>query len=155
MNAVGVGDSVCKAVRQKNADRSSEYPLVICNFAPPDMVGHTGMFEPCVRACAATDVAIGEILKACAEEQYVCIITSDHGNAEMMLDASGNPKTSHSCNMVPLNVAPIPGQTLAFTSVAQTSGGGLCDVAPTCLALMGLPVPADMSGQVLVEQAKE
>ena len=77
------------------AIKSDKYSFVMCNFAPPDMVGHTGQYEPAVVACAATDVAIGEIRRACEEKGYVFLVTADHGNAERMIDEEGKPVTKH------------------------------------------------------------
>lgn len=77
------------------AIKSKKYPFMMCNFAPPDMVGHTGQYEPAVKACAATDVAIGAIKKACEEMGVVLLVTADHGNAERMIDEDGKPVTKH------------------------------------------------------------
>lgn len=78
-----------------DAINSGKFPFVMCNFAPPDMVGHTGQYEPAVVACAATDVAIGTIRRACEEKGYVLLVTADHGNAERMIDEDGKPVTTH------------------------------------------------------------
>ena len=96
------------------AIKSGKYPFVMCNFAPPDMVGHTGVYEAAVVACAATgnnqhsytsrlidlwlsllDKSIGEIQQACDECGYVMLVTADHGNAERMIDENGHPVTKH------------------------------------------------------------
>ena len=78
-----------------DAIKSGKYPFVMCNFAPPDMVGHTGQYEPAVKACAATDEAIGSIQKACEENGVILLVTADHGNAERMIDEDGKPVTKH------------------------------------------------------------
>lgn len=89
-----------------------EHPFVMCNFAPPDMVGHTGIYEAAVKACEATgkatcessrnivciDIAIGRIEEACKKHGYVMYVTSDHGNAEKMYDSVGGKHTAHTCN---------------------------------------------------------
>ena len=80
---------------------SGEYPFVMCNFAPPDMVGHTGQYKPAVKACEATDVAIGRIKKSCAVNGFVLLVTADHGNAEQMISPQGGPHTAHTTNRVP------------------------------------------------------
>lgn len=164
MAAKEVGESVAGALAQ------NKYPFVVCNFAPPDMVGHTGMYEQTRTAVAATDAAIGVIAAACQQHGYVLVVTSDHGNAEEMLQPDGSPKTSHSCNLVPLVVVPRAGQTLAWSpavsgacdadEIKSSDGGsggsgvvtvgGLADVAPTTLRLMGLSQPDDMTGTPLV-----
>ncbi|XP_074615241.1 2,3-bisphosphoglycerate-independent phosphoglycerate mutase-like [Acropora palmata] len=138
MSAEGVGQEMCKAIR------SGQYPFVMCNFAPPDMVGHTGKYEPAIKGCEATDLAIGEIFKACEETGYVMMVTADHGNAEQMYSKSGGPHTAHTTNRVPLVMT----GGLKFKEI--THNAALCDVAPTVLDVMGLPIPKDMTGQSLL-----
>ncbi|KAI9217979.1 metalloenzyme [Blastocladiella britannica] len=145
MSAHAVGDATANVVASK------QYPFVMCNFAPPDMVGHTGKLAPAVQAVAATDAAIGVIARACAANGYALIITADHGNAEKMIDeTTGNPHTAHTtarvplCVMTPANHAPIRIKTVEGGKAA------LCDVAPTVLRTLGLPVPAEMDGQSLL-----
>ena len=89
MSADGVADQVVKRLGEQR------FPFVMNNFAPPDMVGHTGVYEAAIVGCEATDKAIGKILEACKKEGYILFITSDHGNAEEMKFADGKPKTSH------------------------------------------------------------
>jgi 2,3-bisphosphoglycerate-independent phosphoglycerate mutase len=139
MSASGVAKEVVKAVK------SGKYPFVMCNFAPPDMVGHTGVYDAAVVACAATDVAIGEIQRACEETGYVLLITADHGNAERMIDEDGNPVTKHTTYRVPFCVH---GDGCKLLEVAHDPG--LADVAPTVLAIMGLDQPPEMTGQSLL-----
>ena len=146
MNAAGVADSVIEALRKKH------YDFVMCNFAPPDMVGHTGVMDAAVIACTATDKAIGRIYDACVEHGYVLVVTSDHGNCEEMLDEEGNPKTSHSTNDVPLFVQNIPSSSPSF--VLEREYGGLSDVAPTILDLMGLEIPKEMTGKSMIKKAE-
>jgi len=135
----------CAEVAQQvaGAIASKKYPFVMCNFAPPDMVGHTGKYEPAVKACSATDKAIGVIKKACEENGYVLLITADHGNAETMFDADGGPFTSHTTNRVPFCMY----NTRLQFSVPANHNAALCDVAPTILDLLGLALPVgDMTG---------
>lgn len=96
MNAEGVADSVIEAMKK------GCYEFVMCNFAPPDMVGHTGVLNATIKAVEATDVAIGRIMEACRELDYTLVLTSDHGNAEQMLSPTGTPFTAHTTNLVPL-----------------------------------------------------
>lgn len=139
MSADGVADQVCKRLGEQR------FPFVMNNFAPPDMVGHTGVYEAAIVGCAATDKAIGKILEACKKEGYILFITADHGNAEEMKFADGKPKTSHTTNFVPFIMANAPeGWSL------RKSGGVLGDVAPTILAAMGLPQPDEMTGESLL-----
>ena len=161
MSAAGVATQVCKRLAEQ------KFPFVMNNFAPPDMVGHTGVYEAAIvgveyvlpsltRArvgrtdinARATDKAIGEIAEAAKKEGYILFITSDHGNAEEMKFADGKPKTSHTTNKVPFVMYNAPkGWSL------KTGGGVLGDVAPTVLAAMGLPQPEDMTGQSLLVKA--
>ncbi|OTA76512.1 hypothetical protein M434DRAFT_402496 [Hypoxylon sp. CO27-5] len=139
MSADGVAKQVCKRLAEQ------EFPFVMNNFAPPDMVGHTGVYEAAIVACEATDKAIGLIRDACKKEGYILFITADHGNAEEMKFPDGKPKTSHTTNKVPFIMDNAPkGWSLKKTD------GVLGDVAPTILTAMGLPVPEDMTGHSLL-----
>jgi 2,3-bisphosphoglycerate-independent phosphoglycerate mutase len=113
----------------------------IINFANPDMVGHTGVIPAAVEAVECVDECLGEVLRAVYEGGGVCVVTADHGNAEHMLEPDGGPNTAHSLNPVPLVVTADTGPL--------RSGGVLADVAPTVLALLGIPQPAGMTGEAL------
>jgi 2,3-bisphosphoglycerate-independent phosphoglycerate mutase len=139
MSAEGVASQVCKRLSEQ------KFPFVMNNFAPPDMVGHTGVYDAAVVACGVTDTAIGKIYEACQKENYILFITADHGNAEEMKFSDGKPKTSHTTNKVPFIMANAP-SGWALKKV----GGVLGDVAPTILAAMGLPQPKDMTGESLL-----
>ncbi|KAK1829403.1 BPG-independent [Podospora conica] len=142
MSADGVANQVVKRLGEQ------KFPFVMNNFAPPDMVGHTGVYEAAITACEATDKAIGKIYEGCKKEGYILFITSDHGNAEEMKFADGKPKTSHTTNPVPFIMANAPeGWSL------QKKEGVLGDVAPTVLTAMGLPVPEEMTGKSLLIKA--
>jgi 2,3-bisphosphoglycerate-independent phosphoglycerate mutase len=140
MSAAGVADAVVKAVD------SAAFDFVLVNFANPDMVGHTGVLPAAITAVEAVDVGLGRIAEAVKKQGGVLIITADHGNCELMKDpATGAPHTAHTLNPVPLlymNDADRAGKV--------RSGGRICDVAPTMLELMGLPVPAAMGGHTLL-----
>jgi len=138
MNCKGVADEMVKAIE------SGKYPFVMCNFAPPDMVGHTGVYDAAVTAVTATDVAIGQIKDACEKNGYTLLVTADHGNAERMIDEKGGPVTAHTTYRVPFLM------TGARKFREITHNAALCDVAPTVLDLMGLDLPPDMTGQSLV-----
>ncbi|KAI1016835.1 hypothetical protein LB504_006840 [Fusarium proliferatum] len=143
MSANGVADQVVKRLGEQ------KFPFVMNNFAPPDMVGHTGVYDAAVIGCEATDKAIGKILEGCKKEGYVLFITADHGNAEEMKFPDGKPKTSHTTNKVPLLMANYP----EGWSLNKTDEGVLGDVAPTVLAAMGLPQPEEMTGKSLLQKA--
>lgn len=143
MSADGVAKQVCKRLGEQ------KFPFVMNNFAPPDMVGHTGVYEAAIIGCEATDKGIGLILEACKKEGYILFITSDHGNAEEMKFPDGKPKTSHTTNKVPFIMANAPGGW----SLKKDPEAKLADVAPTVLAAMGLPQPSEMDGQSLLVKA--
>jgi 2,3-bisphosphoglycerate-independent phosphoglycerate mutase len=115
----------------------------IVNFANPDMVGHTGSIPAATAAVEAADRGLGEVLAAVERAGGVALVTADHGNAETMLQADGSPHTAHTTNPVPLVV------TQAGAELRD--GGELSDLAPTALALLGLPQPPEMTGQTLVK----
>ncbi|RUS22969.1 2,3-bisphosphoglycerate-independent phosphoglycerate mutase [Endogone sp. FLAS-F59071] len=141
MSAQEVGDKVADEIASEN------YPFVMCNFAPPDMVGHTGIYEAAIKGVEATDAAIGTIYEACKAHGYVLFVTSDHGNAEKMLsDDFSTPHTAHTTAPVPFVMAS-EGHKFVEARV-----GALCDVAPTVLRVMGLDVPEEMSGVSLLQE---
>ncbi|GAB7353847.1 hypothetical protein MBLNU459_g4213t1 [Dothideomycetes sp. NU459] len=139
MSAMGVAEKLCERIKE------DKYEFLMNNFAPPDMVGHTGVYDAAVIGCAETDKAIGKVYEQCKESGYVLFITADHGNAEEMLTAEKTPKTSHTLNKVPFVMANAPeGYSLKKTD------GVLGDVAPTILEIMGLPQPEEMTGHSLL-----
>ncbi len=132
------------AERLDEAIRGGRYDLIVCNFANPDMVGHTGNFEATVKAIEALDVCLGRVVRALEETGGEALITADHGNAEQMCDEkTGQPHTAHTLNPVPL--------IYVGNRADRIQGGALCDLAPTLLALLGLPVPTEMTGCSLLD----
>jgi 2,3-bisphosphoglycerate-independent phosphoglycerate mutase len=123
---------------------SKEYDLVVVNLANLDMVGHTGDLKATIMAAETVDGCVGEIRRIVEKLGGVLIVTSDHGNAEAMLyDDDRSPNTAHTTNPVPLClVGPLDAKL--------RKGGGLADVAPTILDIMGLPVPEEMTGRSLI-----
>ncbi|MES2712279.1 MAG: 2,3-bisphosphoglycerate-independent phosphoglycerate mutase [Pseudomonadota bacterium] len=124
--------------------RAGTQDLIVLNFANADMVGHTGSLAAAIKAVEAVDVGLGAIAQAIREAGGALLVTADHGNAEQMTDpATGGPHTAHTTNVVPVMLLGGPeGATLA--------DGRLADVAPTLLALMGVPQPAAMTGTSLL-----
>ncbi len=121
------------------------FAFMLMNFANGDMVGHTGMLDATVKACEAVDTAVGRVVEAAKEHGWSVIVTADHGNAEQMIDyATGGPHTAHTTNPVPFILVD---DELRTTKLKE--GGGLDDIAPTVLKLMGLERPADMEGEPL------
>ena len=122
---------------------SGKYDLIVLNFANPDMVGHTGSLPAAIKAVETVDTSLGRIAEAIEKAGGALVVTADHGNCELMKDpANGGPHTSHTTNPVPV---------IVMGSGAKTIGEGrLADLAPTLLALMRLPQPAEMSGRSLL-----
>jgi 2,3-bisphosphoglycerate-independent phosphoglycerate mutase len=123
------------------------YRFGIINFANPDMVGHTGVIEAAVKAVETVDDGLGRVVAAVHQTGGACVITSDHGNADNMLEEDGSPNTAHSLNPVPLVVTADVG--------GLRDGGILADVAPTLLELLGEDQPPEMSGTSLILSAEE
>jgi 2,3-bisphosphoglycerate-independent phosphoglycerate mutase len=124
---------------------SQAYDLIVCNYANGDMVGHTGSFAAAVQAVEALDQCLAQVVEATLAADGECLITADHGNVEQMLDAaSGQVHTAHTLNPVPL--------ILVSKRAGQfgLEDGRLCDIAPTLLQLMDLPVPKEMDGRSLL-----
>ena len=131
----------------KEAILSGKYGLIVVNYANPDMVGHTGSLPAAIKACEATDAGVGELLAALAQKHGKAVILADHGNAEQMWDPVANgPHTAHTLNLVEVFAV---GEGLT-PQTRMRSGGRLADIAPTVLDLMGLPKPAEMTGESLI-----
>lgn len=129
------------AVNEINSD---QFDTIILNFANPDMVGHSGMLEPTIKAVEATDECMGKVVEAVLAKGGVCLITADHGNADMVFDEQGRPFTAHTTNPVPFIVT--------SNDVELREGGILADIAPTILDLMNVPQPAEMTGQSMIKK---
>ncbi len=130
--------------RAVEAIGSGGYDLVVMNYANPDMVGHTGVLSAAIRAVEAVDHGLGRIAQAVGQAGGALLVTADHGNCEMMRDpATGGPHTAHTTNKVPVLLAGGPGGGL--------HDGRLADLAPTLLALMGIPQPSEMTGASLLD----
>jgi 2,3-bisphosphoglycerate-independent phosphoglycerate mutase len=137
MSAIEVTDRLVEAIG------GGRYDAIICNYANADMVGHTGNFDAAKRAVETLDACLGRVVTAARAQGGEVVITSDNGNVERMQDAAtGQAHTAHTLNLVPCVYVGRP---------AELAGGGaLQDIAPTLLALMGLPKPPEMTGQSLV-----
>ena len=139
MSAVELTDRLVAEIR------SGKYDFVFVNYANPDMVGHTGILGAAIRAIATIDKCLGRLEQAVREAGGALLITADHGNAETMKDPeTGEPFTQHTTNVVPAILVNAPAE------VKQLADGRLADVAPTLLALMGLPQPKAMTGHSLL-----
>ncbi len=137
MRASEIADAVIERLKE-------DYGFILVNFANGDMVGHTGLLEAAVKACEAVDLATGRTVKEALKEGWTIMVTSDHGNVEQMREpATGEPHTAHTSNPVPFILVD---DGLRAVSLRE---GGLYDVAPTVLSIMGLEIPAEMSGSPL------
>ena len=137
MSAYELRDALVPELQAKAAD------FVVLNFANPDMVGHTGVFEAVIKAVETADATTQDVVETALAAGYAVIVIADHGNAEYMRNADGSPNTAHTTNLVPCILADADYRgTLA--------NGKLGDIAPTVLALMGVPQPAEMTGVSLL-----
>jgi len=128
-------------------------PDFIClNYANADMVGHTGVWDAVIKAVETVDAGVQQVVEAglekgytillTAEKGYTILLTADHGNADYVINEDGTPNTAHTLNPVPLFV-------ISNTWHGQVKAGKLGDIAPTILTLMGIPIPKEMTGDVL------
>jgi 2,3-bisphosphoglycerate-independent phosphoglycerate mutase len=138
MNSAELTDKLVSAIH------SGKFDVIICNYPNGDMVGHTGVMAAAIKAVEAVDHCIGRVVDALQQVGGECLITADHGNAEMMQDPkSGQAHTAHTSGPVPLIYVGRPATTV--------DGGILSDIAPTMLQLLGLPIPNEMTGKVLMK----
>ncbi|MBD5242930.1 MAG: 2,3-bisphosphoglycerate-independent phosphoglycerate mutase [Paramuribaculum sp.] len=137
MSAYEVKDKLVDAIRSK------EFDFIVVNYANGDMVGHTGVYEAIEKAVKAVDECVRDTVEAAKEADYEVIIIADHGNADNAVNADGSPNTAHSLN-------PVPCVYVTSREGATVKDGRLADVAPTLLKIMGLPQPAEMTGDALI-----
>lgn len=137
MSARDIRDSIIPELKKKEVD------FICLNFANPDMVGHTGVFEAAVKACETVDECAQAVVTEALANGYTTILIADHGNSDMMINPDGTPNTAHTTNLVPF---------ILIDSAYQKpiKSGKLGDLAPTILTLMGVPIPAEMTGTVLL-----
>lgn len=140
MSAAGVTDGLVEAIGARSHD------LYVCNYANPDMVGHTGVLEAAVEAVEVVDAQLGRVLDVCRATGTSVLVTADHGNCEQMWDPETNgPHTAHTLNPVGIVLIEPEGRRTA----AALRDGALCDVAPTILGLLGVTQPSEMTGRDL------
>jgi len=136
MSAYQVKEAVIRAIE------TEKYDFICLNFANGDMVGHTGVYEAIMKAVATVDECAGEVVKAARSKGYDVLIIADHGNADMAINPDGSPNTAHSLNPVPC--------ILVSDDYKDIKEGILADVAPTLLTIMGVPIPEEMTGKILI-----
>ena len=137
MSAYEVKDKLIASIN------TNKFDFIVVNFANGDMVGHTGVYDAICKAVKAVDSCVGEVVEAAKKNGYDTVIIADHGNADNAINPDGTPNTAHSLNPVPIIVV--------SDEVKKVKNGRLADVAPTVLTLMGLDIPTEMDGNVLVE----
>jgi 2,3-bisphosphoglycerate-independent phosphoglycerate mutase len=141
MSAPEVTDEAVEAIE------SGKYDLIVLNYANPDMVGHTGSLPAAIKAVETVDAGLGRIADAISRAGGALLVTADHGNCELMRDPdTGGPHTAHTTNPVPV--------VLMGGGEVALADGRLADIAPTLLALMGLPQPKEMTGASLMRRAR-
>lgn len=140
MSAPEVTEKVLEAIEK------GTYDVIILNFANPDMVGHTGIYEAAVKAVETVDESLGLISQAMREQEGIMIITADHGNAECMLEGK-NPHTAHTTDKVPFILV---SDELQHCRLRED--GALEDIAPTILSVLDIPKPPEMTGKTLIRE---
>ena len=144
MSARGVTDALCGAIAGR------EHDFILCNYANSDMVGHTGSIPATLKAVETVDACLTRVLEAAEKTGARLLITADHGNCEQMIDpVSGGPHTAHTTNPVPIIAVDAGSAKSARSDTPLRGGGALCDVGPTLLTMLGLDIPAEMTGKDL------
>ncbi len=139
MSAVEITDAIIPEIENETAD------FICLNFANADMVGHTGVFSAVVKAVETVDKCMQRIVTAALEHGYTLFVLADHGNADYMINEDGTPNTAHTLNPVPLFV-------ISHSWNGKLKPGKLGDIAPSILHLMELPVPKEMTGEILITE---
>ena len=139
MSAYEVTNILLPEIENQNAD------FICLNFANADMVGHTGIFEAAIKAVETVDTCVGRIVTMALSKDYTIFLTADHGNSDFMINEDGTPNTAHTLNPVPLFI-------ISNDFKGHVKPGKLGDIAPTILTVMSLPIPAQMTGEILIDK---
>ncbi|MGC4101644.1 2,3-bisphosphoglycerate-independent phosphoglycerate mutase [Ferruginibacter sp.] len=137
MSAYEVTDAIVKEIKENPVD------FICLNFANADMVGHTGVWEAVIKAVETVDTCVEKVVAAALEQDYAVFILADHGNADYEINEDGTPNTAHTLNPVPFFIVDKEWK-------GSIKNGKLGDIAPTILTMMELPIPKEMSGNVLI-----
>ncbi|HEV8079210.1 MAG TPA: 2,3-bisphosphoglycerate-independent phosphoglycerate mutase [Chitinophagaceae bacterium] len=137
MSALELTEALLPEIKNKSAD------FICLNFANTDMVGHTGVWEAVIKAAETVDNCVEKIVTAALENGYTIFLTADHGNADYMINEDGTPNTAHTLNLVPLFI-------IDKSWTGNINPGKLGDIAPTILTMMHLPIPKEMTGNILI-----
>lgn len=139
MSAYELTDLIVPEIEKQSAD------FICLNYANADMVGHTGVFEAAIKAVETVDKCVERVVTAALNNGYTVFLTADHGNADYMINEDGTPNTAHTLNLVPLFV-------IDKNWNGKLKPGKLGDIAPTILTMMHLPIPKEMTGEVLISE---
>jgi 2,3-bisphosphoglycerate-independent phosphoglycerate mutase len=137
MSAFELTDAIVPEIEKETAD------FICLNYANADMVGHTGVFSAAVKAVETVDKCVERVVTAALDHGYTVFLTADHGNADYLINEDGTPNTAHTLNLVPLFI-------IDKNFKGAVKAGKLGDIAPTILTMMKLPIPSEMTGEVLV-----
>ena len=137
MSAGEVTDAIVKEIENNPAD------FICLNFANADMVGHTGVWEAVIKAVETVDACVEKVVTAALKQDYTVFILADHGNADYEINEDGTPNTAHTLNLVPFFIADNEWK-------GTVKNGKLGDIAPTILTMMQLPIPKEMTGNILI-----
>ncbi|MBK7882747.1 MAG: 2,3-bisphosphoglycerate-independent phosphoglycerate mutase [Chitinophagaceae bacterium] len=137
MSAYQVTEAIIPEINNRTAD------FICLNFANADMVGHTGIWDAVIKAVETVDNCVEKVVTAALQNDYFVFLTADHGNADYLINEDGSPNTAHTLNPVPLFV-------IDKKWHGEVKSGKLADIAPSILTMMGLPVPSEMTGEILI-----
>jgi 2,3-bisphosphoglycerate-independent phosphoglycerate mutase len=152
MSALEVTEKIVAEIEKNSEKLSSEVPpsgggggadFICLNFANADMVGHTGVWDAIIKAVETVDQCVEKVVTAALQNNYTVLLTADHGNADYAINGDGTPNTAHTLNLVPLFL-------IDNTWTGNIKPGKLGDIAPTILTLMNLPIPKEMTGDILI-----
>jgi 2,3-bisphosphoglycerate-independent phosphoglycerate mutase len=137
MSAYEVTDALIPEIENKTHD------FICLNYANADMVGHTGIWEAVIKAVETVDKCVERVVTRGLENNYAIFLTADHGNADYMINEDGSPNTAHTLNLVPFFI-------IDKEWKETINPGKLGDIAPTILTMMALPIPKEMTGDILI-----
>jgi len=137
MSAYEVTDALLPEIKNKSAD------FICLNYANADMVGHTGIWEAAIKAVETVDQCVSQVITTGLENGYTTFLTADHGNSDYMINEDGSPNTAHTMNLVPFFI-------IDKEWKGKIKPGKLGDIAPTILTMMRLPIPKEMTGEILI-----
>jgi len=143
MSAYEMTDALLPEIMKQSAD------FICLNYANADMVGHTGIWEAAIKAVETVDKCVEKVVTTGLANGYTIFLTADHGNSDYLINEDGSPNTAHTLNPVPLFI--IDNYPIPTIGKGTLKPGKLADIAPTILTTMGLPVPAEMTGDILID----